>query len=64
MNKEEQLRDYLMDYQSNYTTSHSYPLYNAEVAWVILACQHQVEEYEKQKDQIDPFSIIRKFFME
>jgi len=64
MDKENQLKEYLNDYQTNYATNHTYPMYNAEVAWVILACEHQIEKYEKEKEKIDPFSIIRKFFME
>lgn len=54
----ERVEEYLKFYSKNVIPTHPYPIYNAEVAWVINASQTMIEYYENKLNKIDPFKIF------
>ncbi|MGI5849882.1 MAG: hypothetical protein ACOX8Q_07440 [Christensenellales bacterium] len=58
MGDEEKVTRYLNYYIKNVMPDHNYPAYNADVAWVVLACSKMVTYYEQQIKFIDPLGIV------
>ncbi len=58
MQDTQKVEQYLKYYSKNLIYSHPYPIYNAEVAWIINTCETMIEFYEKEMNQVDPFKIF------
>lgn len=58
MHDEEKVKDYLDYYAKNIMKNHDYPVYNADVAWVVLACSEMANYYQDEMRKIDPLGIV------
>jgi hypothetical protein len=47
MKDDKRLDEYLALYEAKVMKEHEKPIYNAEAAWIILACDYMIEYYEK-----------------
>jgi hypothetical protein len=63
LGKSNKVKTYLEAYQEKFSTSRSYPLYNADVGWVILTCENEKAKLEDQLNKLDKYNIIRKYFL-
>lgn len=55
---EEKVLSYLDYYKNKVMPNHEYPAYNADVAWVVLACSKMFSYYQDQMQRVDPLGII------
>ncbi len=60
LGKSDKLKAYLVDYKNKLMDTHPYPLYNTEVAWIILACENEITKLENKLDDVDKFGLVRK----
>lgn len=58
MNDTERVKKYLDYYQEHIMEDHAYPIYNAEVAWIIQTCQIMIDKYEDKINQVDPLKLF------
>ena len=59
MEDEVRVKAYLDYYKENFIAEHPYPLYNAEAAWIINACEKMIDLYTFKINKIDPFNLIK-----
>lgn len=58
MRDEVKVHAYLDYYKVKVAPNHKYPVYNADVAWVVLASAEMARFYQEQMDRIDPLGIV------
>lgn len=58
MDDTDRVKTYLDYYQEHIMSNHDYPIYNAEVAWIIQTCQIMINKYEDKIDQVDPLKLF------
>lgn len=59
MKDETQLLQFLLNYEEEIMPVHPYPIYNAEVAWVIMACDEMISHHINAIQTLDPFKLLR-----
>lgn len=58
MNDEARLLAFLTNYQEDILVDHPYPIYNAEVAWVIMACDRMIDFHTRSMKTLDPLGLF------
>ena len=59
MKDEDRLLSFLANYEKRIMPDHPYPIYNAEVAWVIMACDVMIKHHNQAIERLDPFKILQ-----
>lgn len=54
MKDEDRIKRYMTYYSENIMTEHKNPLYNADAAWVIMACEKTIDLYESKMKWLFP----------
>lgn len=55
------VKEYMIEYKEELMEEHPYPIYNTEVAWIILACDNEITRLKNEIERTDPFGIVRFF---
>lgn len=58
MGDEEKVLSYLDCYMQKVPPDYKYPAYNADVAWVVMACAEMARQYSEQMHELDPLGLI------
>lgn len=59
MDDKDRVKMYIDYYKNSIMNEHAYPIYNAEVGWIIRTCQLMIDKYEAKIEKLDPLNLFR-----